>query len=63
MDTGSSNLAIAGAPHEELESFYVHQSSSSYVDLGKDVEMVYTQASRTLRQLQMFTRNAAFFVA
>ncbi|ROT71339.1 Beta-secretase 1 [Penaeus vannamei] len=45
VDTGSSNLAIAGAPHEELESFYVHQSSSSYVDLGKDVEMVYTQGS------------------
>ncbi|XP_042894200.1 beta-secretase 1-like isoform X2 [Penaeus japonicus] len=45
VDTGSSNLAIAGAPHEELESYYVHQHSSSYVDLGKDVKVVYTQSS------------------
>ncbi|XP_069190031.1 beta-secretase 1 isoform X2 [Procambarus clarkii] len=47
VDTGSSNLAIAGAPHKELDTFYVRQNSSTYVDLGRDVKVIYTQSSWT----------------
>ncbi|KAG7160606.1 Beta-secretase 1-like [Homarus americanus] len=47
VDTGSSNLAIAGAVHKELDTFYVRQNSSTYVDLGRDVKVKYTQSSWT----------------
>ncbi|XP_064103659.1 beta-secretase 1-like isoform X2 [Macrobrachium nipponense] len=43
VDTGSSNLAIAGAPHEELDTYFATNNSSTYVDLGKDVKVEYTQ--------------------
>lgn len=45
VDTGSSNLAIAGAPHEELDTYFATNNSSTYVDLGKDVKVEYTQGS------------------
>lgn len=47
VDTGSSNLAIAGAPHEELDKFFAWQNSSTYVDLERDVKVIYTQSSWT----------------
>lgn len=47
VDTGSSNLAIAGAPHDDLDTFFASQNSSSYVDRNMDVKVMYTQGSWT----------------
>ncbi|KAK7073140.1 Beta-site APP-cleaving enzyme, partial [Halocaridina rubra] len=45
VDTGSSNLAIAGMPHDELDTYFDTRNSSTYKDLGTDVKAVYTQGS------------------
>ncbi|MPC53585.1 Beta-secretase 1 [Portunus trituberculatus] len=45
VDTGSSNFAIAAVAQKELDSYFEAKNSSSFVDLGKEVEVGYTQGS------------------
>ncbi|XP_050693864.1 beta-secretase 1-like [Eriocheir sinensis] len=45
VDTGSSNFGIAGVADEGLDSFFESENSSTFVDLGKEVRVIYTQGS------------------
>lgn len=43
VDTGSTNFAIAGAPHQNIDKFFFKNMSSTYQDLGEVVSLLYTQ--------------------
>nr|KAF6381284.1 beta-secretase 2 [Pipistrellus kuhlii] len=47
VDTGSSNFAVAGAPHPNIDSYFDSQRSSTYHPKGFDVTVKYTQGSWT----------------
>ncbi|XP_036205238.1 beta-secretase 2 isoform X3 [Myotis myotis] len=47
VDTGSSNFAVAGAPHPYIDSYFDTQRSSTYRPKGFDVTVKYTQGSWT----------------
>ncbi|XP_042312965.1 beta-secretase 2 [Sceloporus undulatus] len=47
VDTGSSNFAVAGAPNEELTTYFDSEKSSTYIPLGVEVSVKYTQGSWT----------------
>lgn len=43
VDTGSSNFAIAAVKQKEIDTYFEAKNSSSFVDLGKEVVVGYTQ--------------------
>ncbi|XP_072166292.1 beta-secretase-like [Diadema setosum] len=43
IDTGSSNFAVAAAPHEAITTFFQREDSSSYEDQHTEVKVPYTQ--------------------
>ena len=43
IDTGSSNLAIAGSDNEMLHRHFQYHNSSTYVYNGKPLKVTYTQ--------------------
>lgn len=43
IDTGSSNFAVAAAPHEALSTYYSRTESSTYEDQSQHVKVPYTQ--------------------
>ncbi|XP_036074729.1 beta-secretase 2 isoform X3 [Rousettus aegyptiacus] len=45
VDTGSSNFAVAGAPHSYIDSYFDTERSSTYRPKGFDVTVKYTQGS------------------
>ncbi|XP_039713845.1 beta-secretase 2 isoform X2 [Pteropus medius] len=45
VDTGSSNFAVAGAPHSYTDSYFDTKRSSTYRPKGFDVTVKYTQGS------------------
>ncbi|KAH0624819.1 hypothetical protein JD844_032653 [Phrynosoma platyrhinos] len=45
VDTGSSNFAVAGAPNAELTTYFDSEKSSTYMPLGIEVSVKYTQGS------------------
>lgn len=45
VDTGSSNFAVACAPHSDVNKFFNTSQSSSYRHLGTRVEVPYTEGS------------------
>lgn len=45
VDTGSSNFAVAGAPSNNVETFFNPKLSTTYKPLGLDVTVRYTQGS------------------
>ncbi|XP_023601466.1 beta-secretase 2 [Myotis lucifugus] len=47
VDTGSSNFAVAGAPHPYIDSYFDTQRSSTYRPKDFDVTVKYTQGSWT----------------
>ncbi|XP_069929250.1 beta-secretase 2 isoform X3 [Oryctolagus cuniculus] len=47
VDTGSSNFAVAGAPHPYVDSYFDVERSSTYRPKGFDVTVKYTQGSWT----------------
>ncbi|XP_048202516.1 beta-secretase 2 [Perognathus longimembris pacificus] len=47
VDTGSSNFAVAGAPHSYVDSYFDPERSSTYRSKGFDVTVKYTQGSWT----------------
>ncbi|MBZ3870246.1 Beta-secretase 2 [Sciurus carolinensis] len=47
VDTGSSNFAVAGAPHSYIDSYFDAERSSTYRFKGFDVTVKYTQGSWT----------------
>ncbi|XP_064135545.1 beta-secretase 2 isoform X2 [Loxodonta africana] len=47
VDTGSSNFAVAGAPHSYIDSYFDAERSSTYQSKGFDVTVKYTQGSWT----------------
>ncbi|XP_040842581.1 beta-secretase 2 isoform X2 [Ochotona curzoniae] len=47
VDTGSSNFAVAGAPHPYVDSYFEADRSSTYRPRGVDVTVRYTQGSWT----------------
>ncbi|KAM5281349.1 beta-secretase 2 isoform 2-T2 [Ctenodactylus gundi] len=47
VDTGSSNFAVAGGPHEYIDSYFDSERSSTYRPKGFDVTVKYTQGSWT----------------
>ncbi|XP_032984359.1 beta-secretase 2 isoform X2 [Rhinolophus ferrumequinum] len=47
VDTGSSNFAVAGAPHSYIDSYFDTKRSSTYHPKGFDVTVKYTQGSWT----------------
>uniref|UniRef100_A0A452VPF3 FAM3 metabolism regulating signaling molecule B n=1 Tax=Ursus maritimus TaxID=29073 RepID=A0A452VPF3_URSMA len=47
VDTGSSNFAVAGAPHSYIDSYFDAERSSTYRSKGFDVTVKYTQGSWT----------------
>uniref|UniRef100_A0A5F5PVQ1 Beta-secretase 2 n=2 Tax=Equus TaxID=9789 RepID=A0A5F5PVQ1_HORSE len=47
VDTGSSNFAVAGAPHAYIDSYFDAERSSTYRSKGFDVTVKYTQGSWT----------------
>ncbi|XP_058517590.1 beta-secretase 2 [Ochotona princeps] len=47
VDTGSSNFAVAGAPHPYVDSYFEADRSSTYRPRGIDVTVRYTQGSWT----------------
>ncbi|XP_033611823.1 beta-secretase 2 [Fukomys damarensis] len=47
VDTGSSNFAVAGAPHPYVDSYFDSGRSSTYQSSGFDVTVRYTQGSWT----------------
>uniref|UniRef100_A0A8C3YIL6 Beta-secretase 2 n=1 Tax=Catagonus wagneri TaxID=51154 RepID=A0A8C3YIL6_9CETA len=47
VDTGSSNFAVAGAPHSYIDSYFDAERSSTYRPKGFDVTVKYTQGSWT----------------
>uniref|UniRef100_A0A8C0TQA3 Peptidase A1 domain-containing protein n=1 Tax=Canis lupus familiaris TaxID=9615 RepID=A0A8C0TQA3_CANLF len=47
VDTGSSNFAVAGAPHSYTDSYFDADRSSTYRSKGFDVTVKYTQGSWT----------------
>ncbi|XP_065732260.1 beta-secretase 2 isoform X2 [Phocoena phocoena] len=47
VDTGSSNFAVAGAPHPYVDSYFDTGRSSTYRPKGFDVTVKYTQGSWT----------------
>ncbi|XP_070232528.1 beta-secretase 2 isoform X2 [Bos mutus] len=47
VDTGSSNFAVAGAPHPYIDSYFDAERSSTYRPKGFDVTVKYTQGSWT----------------
>ncbi|XP_036707461.1 beta-secretase 2 isoform X2 [Balaenoptera musculus] len=47
VDTGSSNFAVAGAPHPFVDSYFDTERSSTYRPKGFDVTVKYTQGSWT----------------
>ncbi|KAH0513555.1 Beta-secretase 2 [Microtus ochrogaster] len=47
VDTGSSNFAVAGAPHSYIDSYFDSERSSTYHPKGFDVTVKYTQGSWT----------------
>ncbi|KAF5927477.1 hypothetical protein HPG69_016116 [Diceros bicornis minor] len=47
VDTGSSNFAVAGAPHPYIDSYFDAKRSSTYRSKGFDVTVKYTQGSWT----------------
>uniref|UniRef100_A0A667H8B9 Beta-secretase 2 n=1 Tax=Lynx canadensis TaxID=61383 RepID=A0A667H8B9_LYNCA len=47
VDTGSSNFAVAGAPHSYIDSYFDTERSSTYRSKGFDVTVKYTQGSWT----------------
>ncbi|XP_035300388.1 beta-secretase 2 isoform X3 [Cricetulus griseus] len=47
VDTGSSNFAVAGAPHSYVDSYFDSERSSTYHPKGFDVTVKYTQGSWT----------------
>ncbi|XP_065799790.1 beta-secretase 2 isoform X2 [Muntiacus reevesi] len=47
VDTGSSNFAVAGAPHPYIDSYFDSERSSTYRPKGFDVTVKYTQGSWT----------------
>ncbi|XP_045758385.1 beta-secretase 2 isoform X5 [Mirounga angustirostris] len=47
VDTGSSNFAVAGAPHSYVDSYFDAERSSTYHSKGFDVTVKYTQGSWT----------------
>uniref|UniRef100_A0A287AQB5 Peptidase A1 domain-containing protein n=1 Tax=Sus scrofa TaxID=9823 RepID=A0A287AQB5_PIG len=47
VDNGSGNLAVAGALHSYIDSYFDVERSSSYQPKGFDVTMKYTQGSWT----------------
>ncbi|KAG8518586.1 Beta-secretase 2 [Galemys pyrenaicus] len=47
VDTGSSNFAVAGAPHAYTDAYFDADRSSTYRPRGFDVTVKYTQGSWT----------------
>uniref|UniRef100_A0A8C5W224 Beta-secretase 2 n=1 Tax=Microcebus murinus TaxID=30608 RepID=A0A8C5W224_MICMU len=47
VDTGSSNFAVAGAPHSYIDGYFDTERSSTYRPKGFDVTVKYTQGSWT----------------
>ncbi|XP_075398391.1 beta-secretase 2 isoform X2 [Tenrec ecaudatus] len=47
VDTGSSNFAVAGAPHSYIYSYFDSERSSTYRSKGFEVTVKYTQGSWT----------------
>uniref|UniRef100_A0A2K5CAG9 Beta-secretase 2 n=1 Tax=Aotus nancymaae TaxID=37293 RepID=A0A2K5CAG9_AOTNA len=47
VDTGSSNFAVAGAPHSYIDTYFDTERSSTYRSKGFDVTVKYTQGSWT----------------
>ncbi|XP_069331041.1 beta-secretase 2 isoform X2 [Eulemur rufifrons] len=47
VDTGSSNFAVAGAPHSYIDGYFDTARSSTYRPKGFDVTVKYTQGSWT----------------
>ncbi|XP_055135727.1 beta-secretase 2 isoform X2 [Symphalangus syndactylus] len=47
VDTGSSNFAVAGAPHSYIDMYFDTERSSTYRSKGFDVTVKYTQGSWT----------------
>ncbi|XP_006886771.1 PREDICTED: beta-secretase 2 isoform X2 [Elephantulus edwardii] len=47
VDTGSSNFAVAGAPHPFIDSYFDTERSSTYHSKGFEVTVKYTQGSWT----------------
>ncbi|XP_076043930.1 beta-secretase 1-like [Oratosquilla oratoria] len=43
VDTGSSNLAIAAAAHDYIESFFIVDNSTTFVNRKKKVKVIYAQ--------------------
>lgn len=51
VDTGSSNFGMAGVASEELGSYFKSENSSSFVDLGKKIRVIYAQVSYAVESL------------
>ncbi|XP_006870897.1 PREDICTED: beta-secretase 2 isoform X2 [Chrysochloris asiatica] len=47
VDTGSSNFAVAGAPHSYIDSYFDTERSTTYRSKGFGVTVKYTQGSWT----------------
>lgn len=45
VDTGSSNFAIAAVKQKEIDTYFEAKNSSSFVDLGQEVVVGYTQGN------------------
>ncbi|KAL4218310.1 Beta-site APP-cleaving enzyme [Mactra antiquata] len=45
IDTGSSNLAVACAPNDDISSYFHKDRSTTFHDLGRNVDVPYTQGS------------------
>lgn len=43
VDTGSTNFAIAGSPHPNIDRYFVRANSSTNEDLDEQVLLLYTQ--------------------
>lgn len=45
IDTGSSNFAVACTPNPDISHYFDRQKSSTYTELGRSVNVPYTQGS------------------
>ncbi|XP_074652735.1 beta-secretase 1-like [Tubulanus polymorphus] len=45
VDTGSSNFAVAAAPHPDITNYFHPKNSSTFSKLGKSVYVPYTQGN------------------
>lgn len=45
VDTGSTNFAIAGGPHENIDKYFIKNASTTFKDLEESVSLGYTQGT------------------